>query len=262
MSYPRLKDKIVLITGASAGIGASTAKLFAECGSHLILAARREDRLIALKSEIEAKHKEVKIHIAILDVSKIDSVEKMVSSFPKEFSAIDILVNNAGLALGLSTAYNFTLEQLDTVIDTNIKGVLHMIRAIVPGMLERKSGHIINIGSIAGYQSYPHGSIYCASKFAVRAITDALRKELVATPLRVTAINPGLTETEFSLVRFGGETEKAKKPYEGVEPLIGDDVADTIVYAASRPPHVQISDLTIFPTAQASVAFIHREPKP
>jgi 3-hydroxy acid dehydrogenase/malonic semialdehyde reductase len=257
--YPRLKNKIVLITGASAGFGKSTAEYFAASGSNLILTARRFDRLESLKKDLEQKYS-VKIYIAQLDVRDNAAVEKFVQGIPSEFSEIDILVNNAGLALGVAQAAENKIEDINTMIDTNVKGMLFMIRHVLPGMIQRKRpGHVINVGSVAGSEGYSGGSVYAASKFAVRGLTESLRKELVNTPIRVTHIAPGLAETEFSLVRFGGDPEKAKKPYQGLVPLTAEDIADNIVYCASRPDHVQIADMLIFPSAQASVHVVHRE---
>jgi len=259
--YPRLKGKIVLITGASNGIGASSARLFAECGSHLILTARRVEKLQALKEELQKKHPGINVWIHELDVQINDSVTKMVSDIPSDLSEIDILVNNAGLALGVKHAHENDLAQINQMIDTNGKGVFYMIKAIVPGMVQRKRGHIINISSIAGLEGYAGGSGYCASKYAVQGLTMAMRKELVATPIRVTSICPGLCgNTEFSLVRFSGNKETADKVYDGITALHPDDVADNIVYVASRPPHVQIAELAVFPTNQASANIVHREP--
>jgi len=232
--YSRVKDKIVLITGASNGIGEKTARLFAQCGSHLILTARRVEKLEALQKELQLAHKDIKVFICGLDVRSNESVEKMVKSIPKELSAVDILVNNAGLALGVKQTIENDLDQMNQMIDTNVKGVFYMIKAIVPGMVERKRGHIINVSSVAGLEGYPGGSGYCASKYAVQGLTMALRKELVATPLKVTSICPGLCQnTEFSLVRLGNK-ESADKVYDGIQALLPEDIADNIVYIASR----------------------------
>jgi len=258
--YPRLKDKVVLITGASAGIGEWTARLFAASGSNLVLTARRVEKLDALKKDLELKHSGIKIFTSALDVRSRQSVDQLIKAIPNEMSEIDILVNNAGLALGVKHTHENDLDAVDTVIDTNVKGVFYMTRAIVPGMVQRKRGHIFNISSVAGLEGYPGGSIYCASKFAVQGMTESLRKELVATPLRVTAICPGLVgETEFSMVRFG-DKESASKVYQGIQALTPEDIADNIVYIASRPPHVQITDIVIMATNQAAPTLVHREP--
>eukprot|EP01116_Phalansterium_solitarium_P018971 TRINITY_DN5173_c0_g1_i1.p1 TRINITY_DN5173_c0_g1~~TRINITY_DN5173_c0_g1_i1.p1 ORF type:complete len:266 (+),score=93.20 TRINITY_DN5173_c0_g1_i1:917-1714(+) len=256
-SYPRLKEKVVFITGASAGIGEASARQFAASGAKLVITARRVEKLHELKKELEDAFS-TKIHAIGLDVRSNEAVVAAVQALPAEFAAVDVLVNNAGCSLGMDKVADITAEQIDTVVDTNVKGLLFVTRAILPGMLARNSGMIINIGSIAGQEAYPGGSIYCATKFAVNAITESLRKELVATPLRVCQICPGLVETEFSIVRFGGNRETAKLPYKGIVPLIAEDIADTVVYAASRPAHVQIGDITLTPANQAKVCSIHK----
>jgi len=256
--YPRLKDKIVLITGASAGIGKACAQGFAACGSKLVLGARRIENLQELKKELEEKFK-TSIYIANLDVRDNANVEKFAKEIPNEFKEIDILVNNAGLALGLEQSAENKLDDIHNMIDTNVKGIFFLLRQFLPGMIQRKRGHIINIGSVAGLEGYSGGSIYCASKFAVKGLTESLRKELVSTPLRVTLVAPGLVETEFSIVRFSGDKEKAKKPYIGLKPLVAEDIADSVLYCASRPEHVQVADLLVLPSAQASVGVIHRD---
>jgi len=257
--YSLVKDKIVLITGASSGIGESTARLFAECGSHLILCARRLEKLQKLKEELGEKHKTIQIHTSVLDVRDNDSVNAMVKGIPPNFQKIDVLVNNAGLALGVKHAFENDMEQIQRMLDTNVTGVFLMIKAILPGMMQRNAGHIINISSVAGLEGYPGGSGYCASKYAVEGLTMAVRREVVATNIRVTSICPGLCQdTEFSLVRLGNK-EAAEKVYKGIVALNASDIADNIVYVASRPPHVQISNLTVMPTNQASATFVHRE---
>jgi len=259
--YKNLNGKITLITGASTGIGESTARLFAECGSHLILTARRVEKLEKLKTELLEKHKDLKIFTYSLDVRNKESVEAFAKAIPKELNEIDVLVNNAGLALGVKHAFENDLAQIEQMIDTNVKGIFYMLRFFLPAMKDRNRGHIINISSIAGLEGYPGGTGYCASKFAVEGITEALRKELVATKLRVTTICPGLVgNTEFSLVRLGN-ADSAKKVYDGIEALTPEDVADSIVYVASRPAHVQISSVVMMPTNQASAQVVHREQK-
>jgi len=257
-TYQRLQNKVVLITGASAGFGEAAARQFAASGSNLILGARRLDRLQALQKEIISTFP-VNVHVGSLDVTDVKSVKAFAAGIPDKLKEIDILVNNAGLAIGTSTTWDNLAENVDIVIDTNVKGPLHLIREVVPGMIARNRGHVINVSSIAAYNHYKGGSIYCASKAALDAITTVLRKETHTTKIRVTSICPGLAETEFSIVRFSGDKEKAKVPYNGITPLTADDVADTILYAASRPDHVQITDLTILATHQASAEFIHRE---
>jgi len=258
--YPILKDKIVLITGASAGIGKACSRYFAASGSHLILGARRVDKLEELRSELIKQFPATKLHLVELDVRSMDSVQKMAEGLPKEFQEVDILINNAGLALDVKTTVDTSLEDMNAMIDTNVKGLFHVTKAIVPGMMSRNRGHIINVSSIAGHEAYKGGSLYCASKFAVEAITKSLRKEVVSTPLRVTSIAPGLTETEFSIVRFKGDAAKAKAVYTSLKtpPLNGNDIAETILFAASRPPHVQILDLIVAPTCQASAEVVAR----
>jgi len=263
-SSNQVSDYIVLITGASAGIGEATARIFAQNGAKLILTARRLEKLEALRNALaqelgwSAEETAQRVHIAKCDVSKNEDVKSVVQNLPAGFEAINVLVNNAGLALGRPKAYENSVEDIDTILDTNVKGVLYVLNAVVPGMLERNRGHIINISSIAGKESYVGGSLYCASKHAVQAISNSLRKELVATPLRVTAILPGMVETEFSIVRFGGDEAVAKSVYKGLDPLVAHDIADNIYYVATRPVHVQIAEMTIFPSAQASTEVFHR----
>ncbi|PIZ69593.1 MAG: NAD(P)-dependent oxidoreductase [Candidatus Marinimicrobia bacterium CG_4_10_14_0_2_um_filter_48_9] len=258
MNYS-IENQTVFISGASSGIGAATARQFAASGANLILAARRTERLDQLAAELKSNYN-IQVHSIKMDVSKIDSVKQGIASLPASFKAIDILINNAGLALGVNKAQVNIPAEIDVVVDVNVKGVLYLIQEITPGMVTRGRGHIINISSIAGHEAYPGGSVYCATKHAVDAITKSTRMDLVDTPLRVTAISPGLVETEFSLVRFQGDTERASKIYQGYEPLIADDIADAILYAATRPPHVQIADMIIFPTAQASATIVHKLP--
>ena len=248
-----LTNKIIFITGASSGIGRATAIAFAAQGAKLLLCARRIERLTELQKSLK-----VQSHIFQLDVRNRDEVDRAINALPEEWKAIDILVNSAGLSRGLDKFQDASLDDWDEMIDTNVKGLLYVTRKIVPGMIERGSGHIINIGSIAGHEVYPKGNVYCASKFAVDAITKGLRLDLVDTPLRVTTIDPGLVETEFSDVRFHGDTERAKTVYKGLEPLHPEDIAETIVWCASRPNHVQIAEIIILPTSQASAAVVHR----
>ncbi|KAI9168189.1 hypothetical protein H9P43_007561 [Blastocladiella emersonii ATCC 22665] len=232
---------------------------FAAEGSNLILTARRVDRLQSLRDEIKAKYPSVAVHVAALDVAKRQDVFDTVAALPAEFKAIDVLVNNAGLVIGVEPLLEAKPEDVDTMFDVNVKGLLNVTQAIVPGMKDRKKGTIINIGSVAGKQPYANGSIYCATKHAVEAFSRALTQELVATPLRVGLIAPGLVNTEFSTVRFRGDSDKAASVYQGLDPLTGDDIAEIVVFTASRPPHVQINDVLVFPTSQASVFHIHRE---
>jgi len=261
MFFPRLKDKVVLITGASAGIGEATARLFAASGSHLIIGARRVDRLLELKARIEAAHPSARVHVCELDITNAGEIKRVIDSLPPSFASIDILVNNAGLALGADQTHETTEEQVNIVIDTNVKGVLFVIQAVVPGMVARGKGHVINVSSIAAHEAYKGGSIYCASKHAVKAITTSLRKELFATPIRVSSVSPGIVRTEFSKVRFGDEA-KAKNVYEGLPlgPLEAEDIAEDIAYIASRPDRVQVADIITLATNQGSTEFIFRNP--
>ncbi len=249
-----LKDKIVFITGASSGIGRACAEKFADAGCRLILSARRHDRLKALKKTLDTDS-----IIIELDVRNQKKVNEAISSLSKSWSDIDILINNAGLARGLSKLHEGQLTDWEEMIDTNIKGLLYVSREIIPGMVQRNRGHIVNIGSIAGREVYPNGNVYCATKHAVDAITKGLRMDLVNTSIRVSTIDPGLVDTEFSSVRFHGDTERAKNVYTGMQPLSGSDIADTVIYCVSRPEHVQISEMVIFPTAQRSATIVGRK---
>ncbi len=253
-----LNNQIVFITGASSGIGRATAEAFAAQGAKLLLCARRLERLRELEKHLKASNPSVQIHIFSLDVRNRAAVHRAIEGLPAEWKHIDILVNNAGLSRGLDKLQEGSLDDWDEMIDTDVKGLLYVTRDVVPGMIERGRGHIINIGSIAGHEVYPKGNVYCASKHAVDAITKGLRLDLVDTPLRVTTIDPGLVETEFSEVRFHGDKDRAKQVYKGLEPLHAEDIAETIVWCANRPPHVQIGEVIIFPTSQASAVTVHR----
>ncbi len=253
-----LANKTVFITGASSGIGRATAEAFAKEGARLLLCARRLDRVEELKSLLESIYPEIQIYGFNLDVREQASVESAMAGLPEEWKAIDILVNNAGLSRGLDKLHEGWLNDWEEMIDTNVKGLLYVTREVVPGMVARGSGHIINIGSIAGHEVYPKGNVYCASKHAVDAITKGLRMDLVDTPLRVTTIDPGLVETEFSMVRFHGDEERAAGIYKGYEPLKPEDIADCVLWSASRPSHVQIAEIIVFPTAQASATLVHK----
>lgn len=248
-----LKDKIVFITGASSGIGAACAKEFSSAGAKVILVARRSEKLAALVKELSGP-----AHIIELDIRNRATVQKAIESLAPSWKEIDILLNNAGLGRGLDKLHEGNIDGWDEMIDTNIKELLYVSRAIIPGMVSRGNGHIINIGSIAGHEVYPAGNVYCATKHAVDAITKGMRLDLVDTPLRVSTIDPGLVQTDFSVVRFYGDKERADKAYVGYEPLRGKDIAETAVWIASRPPHVQIAEVVIFPTAQASAMVTHK----
>lgn len=249
--------KTALITGASSGIGEACARKFAQGGYDLIITARRADRLEALKSELEAAGARVKA--LVFDVRDAAAAAAAVASLEPEWSAVDVLINNAGLALGLDKEYEGDPEEWNTMIDTNVKGLLTMTRLIVPGMVERNRGHVINIGSLAGDTAYPGGNVYCATKAAVKAISDGLRMDVAHTAVRVTNLKPGLVETSFSNVRFRGDDERADGVYKGITPLTGADVADVAFFAASAPEHVQIAEVLILATHQASSAVVYKE---
>jgi len=252
-----LKNKIILITGASSGIGKSCAFQFAALGAKLILAARRLERLKILANDLKQTYQTESL-ILELDVRSKLQVQKTFQTLPKAWETIDVLVNNAGLALGLEPLQMGNIEQWDTMIDTNIKGLLYVTRAILPGMLERNSGHIINIGSVAGREYYPKGNVYSATKHAVKAINQSLRLDLLGTSVRVSEVAPGAVETEFSEIRFD-DKERAKQVYTGFIPLTPDDIADAVIYCATRPLHVNITELTLMPSAQASANHIYRK---
>ena len=250
--------RIALITGASSGIGEACARKFAEGGYDLILTARRAEKLAELKAELEAEGTKVKT--LTFDVRDADAAEKAVDSLEPEWRKIDVLINNAGLALGLDKEYEGDPDDWNTMIDTNIKGLLTMTRLIVPGMVERNEGHVINIGSVAGDAAYAKGNVYCATKAAVKTITDGLRIDLAETAVRVTNLKPGLVETNFSNVRFHGDNQRADNVYKGITPLTGADIADVAFYAASAPKHVQIAEVLILATHQASGSVIYKKP--
>ena len=250
-------NKIVFITGATSGIGLGCARKFAANGDKLILTGRNATRLSEISSELKAQGAQVLT--LQFDVRDRDAAQKAVESLPAEWSKIDVLVNNAGLALGLEPEYEGDFSDWDGMIDTNIKGLLTMTRLIVPGMIERNSGHIINIGSVAGDAAYAGGNVYCATKAAVKALSDGLRIDVASTAVRVTNLKPGLVETNFSNVRFHGDTDRAAKLYQGIKPLTGDDIADVAVYAANAPAHVQIAEVLILATHQASGSVIVRK---
>ena len=255
----RLSGKTVLITGASAGIGEASARAFASYGTDLVLCARRESRLATLRSELEEEF-QVSVSIHELDVTDRLAVEALASELEAGGLVPDILVNNAGKALGLHLVHEGLVEDWEDMLDTNVKGLLYVTRSILPLMVKRDSGHVINIGSIAGHQVYQKGAVYNASKFAVKAINEGMSLDLVGTGVRVTSIDPGAVDTEFSQVRFHGDKERAKGVYKGFKPLTGDDIADIITFVANTPDHVNILDLIVLPTAQRSAHVIHRDP--
>ena len=249
--------KIAFITGATSGIGLACAKKFAQGGYRLVLTARRADKLAEIKEQLVAEG--VEVLTLVFDVRDAEAATAAVASLPTEWQNIDVLINNAGLALGLEKEYEGDPIDWNTMIDTNIKGLLTMTRLIVPGMVERNAGHVINIGSVAGDAAYANGGVYCATKAAVKTITDGLRIDVAASAVRVTNIKPGLVETNFSNVRFHGDTQRAENVYKGITPLSGDDIADVAFYAASAPKHVQIAEVLVLATHQASGSVIHRE---
>jgi 3-hydroxy acid dehydrogenase / malonic semialdehyde reductase len=253
----QLKDATVFITGASAGIGQATARAFAREGARLLLAARRRDRL---EAEIPALQQAgaAEVHTLELDVRSAPAVAAAIGELPEAWRAIDVLVNNAGLARGLDKVQEANQDDWDVMIDTNVKGLLYVTRAVVPGMIERGRGHVISLGSTAGEMVYPGGTVYCASKAAERAISDGLRVDVLGTPLRVTTIDPGAVETDFSRNRFAGDEDRAAKVYKGITPLTPEDVADAIVWAASRPAHVNIARVLLTPVDQANSLLFHR----
>jgi NADP-dependent 3-hydroxy acid dehydrogenase YdfG len=253
-----LKGKIVFITGASAGIGAATALAFAAEGAKLLLAARRARKLADVAAEALKRGAEA-VQTLELDVRSYRSVQDAIDWLPAEWAEIEVLVNNAGLSRGLDKLYTGKIEDWDEMIDTNVKGLLYVSRAVVPGMVVRKRGHIVNMGSTAGEMTYPNGAVYCASKAAEKAINDGLRQDLLGTPVRVTSIDPGMVETDFSMVRFHGDAERAAKVYKGLTPLTPEDVADAIVWAASRPAHVNIARISLTSIHQANSLMFHRE---
>jgi 3-hydroxy acid dehydrogenase/malonic semialdehyde reductase len=253
-----LAQKIAFITGASSGIGLATARAFAAQGARLLLAARRQERLDAQRSTLAGAED---ILTLALDVTDHAAVERAIAALPQEWQAIEILVNNAGLSRGLDKVYEGKRQDWEEMIDTNVKGLLYVTRTVVPGMVARGRGHIVNIGSTAGRMTYPNGAVYCATKAAERSITEGLREDLLGTPLRVTTVDPGMVETEFSEVRFRGDKTRAAQVYENITPLAPEDVADAIVYAVTRPAHVNISEVLLTPVAQANSLLFHRTAK-
>jgi 3-hydroxy acid dehydrogenase/malonic semialdehyde reductase len=253
-----LKGKIVFVTGASAGIGAATALAFAAEGARLLLAARRAGKLAEVASAALERGAE-SVHSVHLDVRHRIAVQRTIDELPEEWAKIDVLVNNAGLSRGLDKLFTGKIDDWEEMIDTNVKGLLYVTRSVVPGMVVRGHGHVVNLGSTAGELAYPNGAVYCGSKAAVRLINDGLREDLLGTPVRVTSIDPGMVETDFSLVRFRGDAEKAEKVYKGVTPLTPEDVAAAIVWAVKQPAHVNIARVVMTPVHQANSLLFHRE---
>ncbi|MCD8080593.1 MAG: SDR family oxidoreductase [Bacteroides sp.] len=250
--------RIALITGATSGFGEAIARRLAKEGYDLILTGRRQERLEALKAELETNG-ESKVLTLCFDVRNYEEVEKNLGHLPDEWKQVDVLINNAGLAVGLAPIHQGDVDDWERMIDTNVKGLLYVTRVISPGMVERCSGHIINIGSVAGREVYPNGNVYCATKHAVRALSQAMRLELVPYGIRTTLIAPGAAETEFSLVRFKGDGQRADSVYQGFEPLTAQDIADTVSYVLSAPEHVDLQDILIMPTAQAAATVFHKK---
>jgi 3-hydroxy acid dehydrogenase/malonic semialdehyde reductase len=251
-----MDKKIVLITGATSGIGEATARLLARNNFNLILCGRRQDRLQKLSAELSAQ---ATVTTLSFDVRDKEGVKESITSLQDEWKNIDVLLNNAGNAHGLDPIQTGSIEDWDAMMDINVKGLLYVSHEVIPGMIERRKGHIINIGSIAGKEVYPNGNVYCASKFAVDALTRGIRMDLNPYNIKVTSINPGLVDTEFSLVRFKGDHTRADSVYKGMTPLKGEDIADIILYVLSAPPHVVLADITVFPTAQASSTIVKRD---
>jgi 3-hydroxy acid dehydrogenase / malonic semialdehyde reductase len=250
-----MENRIILITGATSGIGEAAARLLATKKHSLILCGRRKDRLQNLQDELS---KQTKVTTLSFDVRNNEDVKNAISGLPDSWKQIDVLINNAGNAHGLDPIQTGSVSDWDAMIDINVKGLLYVSREIIPGMTERKSGHIINIGSIAGKEVYPNGNVYCASKFAVDALTKGMRMDLNPFGIKVTGIHPGMVETEFSVVRFKGDSDRASSVYKGLDPLKGEDIANVIDYVLSAPAHVMLADITIFPTAQAAATMVKR----
>jgi NADP-dependent 3-hydroxy acid dehydrogenase YdfG len=255
----KLKGKIVFITGASSGIGAATAVAFAAEGARLLLAARRAGKLAQVAS-LALERGAAAVHSFHMDVRDYRAVQNAIDALPEEWAEIDVLVNNAGLSRGLEKLYLGKIEDWDEMIDTNVMGLLYVSRAVVPGMVVRGRGHVVNLGSTAGELTYPGAAVYCASKAAERAINDGLRQDVLGTPVRVTSVDPGMVETDFSLVRFHGDAERAAKVYKGVTPLTPEDVADAILWAVTRPPHVNIARVLLTSVDQANSLLFDRKP--
>lgn len=254
-----MKNKIALVTGATSGIGKACALTLAKLGYDLIATGRRTDRLEELKNELP---NDIRFLPLVFDVRDRAEVERLLTNLPLEWASIDVLINNAGNAHGLDPIQTGNVDDWDAMIDINVKGLLYVSKAIVPGMTERNSGHIINIGSIAGKEVYPNGNVYCASKHAVDALTNGMRMDLNPFGIKVMGIHPGLVETEFSLVRFKGDEKRAGTIYQGYSPLLAQDIADIVEFALSRPPHVVLADVVVLPTAQASATVIKKKLNP
>ena len=253
-----LENKVVFITGASAGIGKACAYSFAQEKANVVLTARRGEVVNEIANNLKSEYG-IQAHAAKLDITNYDEVKEVIANLPNEFKKIDILVNNAGLGRGLNKLFEDDPTGWHEMIDTNVKGLLFVTRQVVPQMVERKEGHVINIGSIAGHEAYPKGGVYCSTKHAVTAITKSLRMDLIDKNVRVSTVDPGMVETEFSEVRFYGDKQRAKDVYKGIKPLVAEDIADAVIFCASRPAHVNINEMIIMPSVQASAFVTHRE---
>jgi NADP-dependent 3-hydroxy acid dehydrogenase YdfG len=253
-----LAGKVVCVTGASAGIGAGCARAFAALGARLLLLARRGERLQALAGELRELGA-ADVHWVAADVRDYDAVAAAYAGLPPSWQEVEVLVNNAGLSRGLDPLHSGKLEDWTEMIDTNVKGLLHVDRVVLPGMVERGRGTVVHVGSIAGRQAYPGGNVYCGTKYAVRGITEGLRLDLLGTGVRVVSVDPGLLRSEFGLVRFRGDAARAEAAYEGMTPLTPDDVAEVVVFAATRPPHVTLAEILVLPTQQGSTVHVHRQ---
>jgi 3-hydroxy acid dehydrogenase/malonic semialdehyde reductase len=253
-----LTSKTVFITGASSGIGAACAAAFAQQGARLLLCARRMEKLQRLAEQFQRDHG-VECHVFQLDVTQLKDVQEKLNALPAAWQSIDVLINNAGLARGMHTLQEGVIADWEAMIDTNIKGLLYVTRQVLPQMVKRNSGHVINLGSIAGREVYPKGAVYCATKHAVAAITQGLRMDLLGTQVRVSLISPGMVETEFSLVRFEGDAERAANVYKGMQPLTAEDIANAILYCVMSPAHVNVSEVFVMPTVQAAATLVSRK---
>lgn len=250
-----LEEARVLITGASSGIGRACAEAFSAAGASVVLAARRADRLNQIAADLATP-----AHVLEMDVRDRGAVERAIASLPGAWAHVDVLVNNAGLAAGLEPLQDGDPDDWDRMVDTNVKGLLYVTRAVLPSMVKRGRGHVINIGSVAGHETYPSGAVYCATKAAVDRITTGLRMDLMGTGVKVSTVDPGMVETEFSVVRFHGDADRARQVYAGMQPLTGEDIAETVVWVAGRPPHVQVAEVIVLAGAQASATRVHRGP--
>lgn len=252
-----LHDQIVLVTGASSGIGAACARIFAQNGARTILAARRMDKLEQLATEITGTYGG-EVHLLQLDVCDRAQVEAILATLPPSWSAIDILINNAGLSRGLDKLQTGSIQDWEEMIDTNVKGLLYVTRSLLAGMISRGRGHVINLGSIAGHQAYPGGNVYCATKAAVKSISEGMKLDLLGTPVRISSVDPGMVETDFSEIRFRGDSDRAKQIYQGLTPLTPGDVAEVVFFCATRPAHVNINEVILMPVDQASATMVNR----